>query len=275
MKLQKNILKGICLLIFISSACNKKHYPAQAGLAVHSAKVMSYNIHHANPPSRAGYIDVDAIARVIQKEQPDLAALQEVDVHTSRSGKTVNEAVELAAKTGMKFFYFAKAIDYDGGDYGVTILSRFPLSAQHTYKLPTASGTNGEPRVLATVQISLPHNQKLVFACTHLDAQRSDTNRLLQISAIIDILQKEKLPVIIGGDFNAEPSGSVINVLDKLFKRTCISNCDFTIPVQTPRKTIDFIAYTPFDKLSTLEHKVIDEKYASDHLPVLSTIQIK
>lgn len=275
MKLQKNILKGIYLLIFISSACNKKHYPVQSGLAVHSVKVMSYNIHHANPPSRADYIDVDAIARVIQKEQPALVALQEVDVYTKCSGQSVNEAAELAAKTGMKYYYFTKAIDYDGGDYGVAILSRFPLSAQHTYKLPTASGTNGEPRVLATVQISLPHNQKLVFACTHLDAQRSDTNRLLQITAIVDILQKEKLPVIIGGDFNAEPSGSVINVLDKLFKRTCISDCDFTIPVQTPRKTIDFIAYTPFDKFNTLEHKVIDEKYASDHLPVLATIQIK
>lgn len=275
MKLQKIILKGICLLFFISSACNKKQHSAQSGLAVHSVKVMSYNIHHANPPSRTGYIDLDAIAQVIKNQQPDLVALQEVDLHTKRSGESVNQAAELAAKTGLKFYYFAKAIDYDGGDYGVAILSRFPLSAPHTYKLPTASGTNGEPRVLATVQISLPHSQKLVFACTHLDAQKSDTNRLLQITAIVDILQKEKLPVIIGGDFNAEPSGSVINVLDKLFKRTCISNCGFTIPVQTPRKTIDFIAYTPFDKFSTLEHKIIDEKYASDHLPVQATIQIK
>ena len=49
--------------------------------------ILTYNIHHANPPSKPGLIDVDAIAAVIVKLRPDVVALQEVDVYTNRSGK--------------------------------------------------------------------------------------------------------------------------------------------------------------------------------------------
>ena len=38
-------------------------------------RIMSYNIHHANPPSRPGVIDLDAIARVIREQNPDLVVL--------------------------------------------------------------------------------------------------------------------------------------------------------------------------------------------------------
>ena len=78
-------------------------------------RVLSYNIHHANPPSRADLIDMKAIANVILSERPDLVALQEADVYTSRSGSSLHQAEELGRLTGMKA-YFAKAIDYAGGD---------------------------------------------------------------------------------------------------------------------------------------------------------------
>jgi endonuclease/exonuclease/phosphatase family metal-dependent hydrolase len=232
--------------------------------------IMSYNIHHANPPSKAGLIDVDAIAAVINKHKPDVVALQEVDVNTKRSG--LNEASLLAQKTKMNF-YFAKAIDYDGGQYGVAILSKYTLSGGSTLPLPTLAGSNGEPRVLATAQIEV-NGKKLIIGCTHLDAQRSDTNRLLQIAAIADYFQHEKGAVILTGDLNATSGGAVINTLDQHFTRTCMQDCGFTIPVESPSKTIDFIAYRPTAGFTVLSHKVIDEKYASDHLPVIATLKI-
>jgi endonuclease/exonuclease/phosphatase family metal-dependent hydrolase len=233
---------------------------------------MSYNIHHANPPSRVGFIDLEAIAGVINKENPDLVAIQEVDVHTGRSGRQVSEAEELASKTGLKA-YFAKSIDYDGGDYGVLILSRYPMANEHTYRLPTASGTKGEPRVLATAEIKLP-GRSILFACTHLDAQRQDSSRYLQINALTDILKKEKLPVVIGGDFNAEPNSRVIQVLDQFLTRTCVEHCGFTIPSDQPTKTIDFIAYTS-KAFQVQDHQAIQEAYASDHLPVMATLHLQ
>ena len=75
---------------------------------------MSYNIHHCNPPSKAGLIDVDAIAAVLKKEGPEIVSLQEVDVFTRRSGG-IDQAAQIAEKAGYPFFYCAKAIDCDGG----------------------------------------------------------------------------------------------------------------------------------------------------------------
>lgn len=233
-----------------------------------SIRVMAYNIHHANPPSKPGFIDIDAIVRVIRAQNPDIVALQEVDVNTARSG-SIDEAKEIAGKLDMNVF-FGKAIDYDGGEYGVAILSKFPMSEEVVHKLP---GTNGEPRVLATAKLSLPDGKDIRFGSTHLDAG-SSANRELQINEIAEIASDEALPFIIGGDFNATPDSEVIRVLDYNFDRTC-KLCPPTIPVNDPQKAIDFIAYHhPEDKFSVESHKVIDEKYASDHLPIIAVIKM-
>ncbi|ULT41285.1 hypothetical protein KRR40_42520 [Niabella defluvii] len=70
-------------------------------------------------------------------------------------------------------------------------------------------------------------------------------------------------------DFNAEEHSGVIKILDKGFTRTC-SNCAPTIPVINPQKAIDFIAYKPGKLLSLKHHQVVNETYASDHLPVVA-----
>jgi endonuclease/exonuclease/phosphatase family metal-dependent hydrolase len=260
--------------VALSISCTQKAVPAGSNYTSSGISILSYNIHHANPPSKPNVIDIEAIAHVINLQQPDIVALQEIDVHTNRSGKTVNEAEEIARLTGMKY-YFAKAIDYDDGEYGVAILSKLPMEAMTNNPLPTAEGTRGEHRTLATAIINLPGNKKIVFASTHLDAQRSDTNRLLQIKKIGEFFNNEKLPVIIAGDFNATPNSDVINILDKYFTRTCLNNCGSTIPVIIPTKTIDFIAYKPSDKFIVIEQKVVDEQYASDHRPVLALFKLK
>ncbi len=269
-----------CAYLIMFMSCGSKMIQGSLSTSVHAGDtsfalhILCYNIHHANPPSRPDFIDLQAIANVIKQQQPHLVALQEVDVHTMRSGKSSNQAQELARLTGMKAF-FAKAIDYEGGEYGVAILSKLPMEEMKNTPLPTADGTGGEHRTLATAVITLPQGNKIVFACTHLDAQRQDTNRFLQINKIVEVLQLEKLPVVVAGDFNAVPSTPVIKKLDEFFTRTCITNCGFTVPVINPSKTIDFIAVKPGAAFNVIEHQVIDEKYASDHLPVKAVIQFK
>lgn len=244
---------------------------AQASLA-QKLKVMSYNIHHANPPSRKDSIDIDAIVKVIKAQDPALVALQEVDVNTGRSGNR-NQATEIAQKLGMQVF-FGKAIDHDGGDYGVAILSKFPISDPKVYRLPTLESTGGEPRVLATVNLKLADGRRMIFGSTHLDAQRDSVNREMQIREINRIAALEKLPFVIAGDFNAPPGSGVIKTLDQQFSRTC-TQCEPTIPVINPQKTIDFIAFKPDGTFKVLSNTVVQEKYASDHLPVVAVLQIK
>ena len=235
-----------------------------------SIKVMTYNIHHCNPPSRPGVIDMQAVVSVIRAESPDLVALQEVDVNTVRSGP-YNQASEIASELGM-YHYFGKAIDYDGGAYGVAILSKYRLYDAVVYRLPLVSG--GENRVMAMASLKLPDSTAIRFASTHLDAQGDPSNRLSQITRIIDIADGETLPVIIGGDFNAVPGSEEINLLDTYFERTC-RLCPPTIPVTDPTRAIDFIAYRhPENKFDVSSHKVPSAVYPSDHRPVSAVIDL-
>lgn len=249
------------------------HRPVTAETPLASTiNVLCYNIHHANPPSVKDKIDIPAISKVIGSTAPDIVALQEVDVYTDRSGKALHQAEALAKEHGMQYF-FAKGIDYGGGEYGVAILSKYPVLETKRYPLTTLAGTNGEPRVLATALLQLPGNKRLLMACTHLDAQRSDSNRQVQIREIMGLLKDQPYPLVLAGDLNAANGTPVIDELDRHFTRTC-SDCAPTIPVENPRKCIDFIAFSP-GKFEVLKHVVIPEKYASDHLPVNAVLRLK
>lgn len=264
----KIILAGLLL-----SACSPKVVSKkQTVYGERVLKVMSYNIHHANPPSKAkeGLIDIDAVAAVILKQKPDLVGIQETDKGTKRSGN-VDEAALLGQKTGMHAQFF-KAIDYDGGDYGLTILSHYPIQSFSKVNLPQAM--KGEARILSYITVNIPGKGKLTFANTHLDATHPDSNRIVQMKRIIAELGNKQGPVIIVGDFNSEASKEPIRILDQHFRRTCVNSCAFTIPEMRPNKTIDYIAIKNAD-WPVLEHTVIPETYASDHRPVVATFQLK
>jgi endonuclease/exonuclease/phosphatase family metal-dependent hydrolase len=233
-------------------------------------RVMCYNIHHAAPPANADKIDLDAIAKVINDQKPDLVALQEVDVNTKRSG-SFNQAEELGKKTGLTAYFF-KAIDFEGGGYGVAILSRYPVTATHRYPLPNDERNPGEPRVLGTATIMLPGKHEILFACTHLEAGGDSINRQLQMEAIPRLLQDVSIPIIIAGDFNAAPGSGVVRTLDNHFHRTC-DPCEPTIPVNNPKRAIDFVAFSPQGHFKVKHHIVIAERHASDHLPVFAILE--
>lgn len=229
-------------------------------------KVLSYNIHHANPPSTEE-IDLDAIAKVVIESGADLVALQEVDVYTVRSGKSSHQAEELGKMTGMHVF-FSKGIDYQGGEYGTAILSKYPLRRTQRYELPNLEGLTSEPRTLAVVTLEI-EGRLFKFANTHLDYTNAENN-LLQAKKILEIFEGEKLPVMMAGDFNAVPDSPSIRLLDQHFTRSCIEGCAFTSPQLQPRRTIDYIMMSRDSPFKVLEHQVINEIYASDHLPVLA-----
>jgi endonuclease/exonuclease/phosphatase family metal-dependent hydrolase len=234
---------------------------------------MSYNVHHCNPPLKPDVIDLDAVAAVLKKEGPDIVALQEIDMGARRSG-SVNQAAEIAAKAGYPFFYFAKAIDFDGGEYGVAILSKFPISDTRVHRLPTDETIGGEPRVLATALVTLPNKKLIRFGATHLDAGRSHVNRLLQMKEISRIAGETVEPFVIAGDFNAREGSEVIDKMDVDFTRSC-RNCQNTFNEEAEQGAIDFIAWRQKDNFAVRSHRVVSEKEASDHLPIVALLQLK
>jgi len=230
-------------------------------------KVMTYNIHHGNPPAQSGVIDLQAVADVINSQAPDLVALQELDVLTKRANG-VDEVKKLAALTGMHPF-FSKGIDFDGGEYGVAILSRFKPNHTERFPLPSKEGLPAEARSLAVVNVSLPNGQRLDFACTHLDLK--EEHRLLQVTEINKILGPRKGTVILAGDFNFEATNPAMAILEQHFNRSCKENCDPTIPEVNPQKEIDFILLKKGNRLKVVSHQVLKNVIASDHLPVVAS----
>lgn len=259
------LLKAICLSLAMTNfSCALKNRKLSGP---HEITVLTYNIHHANPPSKPGFIDIDAICQVIEDSKADIVALQEVDMSTQRSGN-IDQAKAIAKQLGFNYHFF-KAIDYDKGEYGLAILSRFPVRNPQTYRLPQVE--KAEERILALLQIQVG-KEWILLANTHLDAKRSHTNRIAQMKHINGIAADVDLPLIICGDFNANPDSEVIRIMDTQFKRTCV-DCQPTIPQINPRRAIDFIATR---NLSWEQQRieVIQEPYASDHLPVKVVFRI-
>lgn len=236
-------------------------------------KVMTYNIHIGNPPSKpAGTVDLPAIAAAIKAQNPDLVALQEVDVNTNRSGANLDQAKELARLTGMNYF-FSKAIDYDGGQFGDAVLSRFPILESLRYELPVTAKLGGETRSLAMITVE-KEGQRFLFASTHLDHLAAEDNRVLQANELVKIVKTLNLPLIIAGDLNATPVSNPLTILRQELNWGCKSSCPLTFSAQKPTSTIDYIMMRPAEKFNVLSYVAVNESYASDHLPVLAEIQL-
>ena len=95
-------------------------------------RVMTYNIHRCTGCDRV--VSAERIARVIAEHQPDVVALQEVDVGHPRTGR-IDQAAVIAAMLGMHW-HFHPAIQRDGGGSGDAILSRYPLRLTRAGALP-------------------------------------------------------------------------------------------------------------------------------------------
>lgn len=233
-------------------------------------KVMTYNIHHGNPPERPGVIDLPAIAAVIKQHTPDLVALQEIDKLTKRTGQ-VDQLKQLAELTGM-FYFFSKGIDYEGGEYGVGILSKYPIKSSTRYPLPSKAGLDAEARSLAVIQVAMANGKPLTFASTHLDL--NNEHRMLQVQEINRILGKVKNDVILAGDLNLISTTPAMKILEQHFTRSCTENCAPTIPQDEPKEEIDFILLKKGSRMKVVSHQVFPNIDASDHLPVMAIYQI-
>ncbi|WP_232835067.1 endonuclease/exonuclease/phosphatase family protein [Pleomorphovibrio marinus] len=234
-------------------------------------RVLTYNIHHCNPPSISGEIDIEGIAKVIAESGAEIVALQEVDVFTERSGKDLHQAKELARLTGMDW-HFHKSIDHDGGEYGNAILTSFPIKEKGGFALPFQENT--EPRGVAYVKLDLGSGKLLKFASTHLDFT-NEANTLMQAKHLNEYFIENSDPLIVAGDFNSERSSAPITYLETYFEDSCLGKCPPTFPQDQPKTTLDYIFLRKDHGMKTKVHEVIEETHASDHRPVFALIAIE
>lgn len=261
----------MAIFIFLKPVIMNKHFLSylilsflccvSINISAQQIKILTYNIHHANPPSENGsVINLDTIASIIKKTNADLVGLQEIDVNLNRS-QNVDQAKKLAELTGMHYF-FSKGINLDAGEYGTVILSKYPIVKSERFELP--SPIESEKRSLSIVHVKLK-GKIIKFANTHLDLKNE--NRLAQTAFIVDKFKNDKNLVILVGDLNAQPSEQPIQNLEKIFTKSQVKN-GFTIPVINPDREIDYIMLNKGHQFKYKNHHVLDETYASDHRPV-------
>lgn len=239
-------------------------------------KVMSYNIHIATPPSKPDFShkDLPAIADVINREQPSLVALQEVDKYTERSGKSSDQAKDLAELTGMHY-HFAAASQKSDGEQGQAILSKYPIIEAESYKLPVLESSDGETRSLAVVVVEV-EGVKVAFMSVHLD-HRSNADRKFQIEQMLEHTKRfEEYPIVFGGDFNMKSDNENFSLVKTQFAMVT-DHHPLTFPQINPRVAIDFILLNKrgVELFDVERYYTVDEQYASDHLPLVIELKLK
>ena len=253
-------------LTFSGSICFQLQAQTEPGTL--TIRVLTFNIKHGE--TMRGDFDLDLIAGVILKCDPDLVALQEVDFRTRRV-QNMDLVLELACRTGM-IPLFGRAMDFDGGAYGEGILSKYPLASSKVYPLDAAP--QNEPRAALVVEINPGDPHSFFFMATHLDHTRDASDRISQARQINSIVGEFGRPAILAGDLNATPGSVPIGILETIWTATGGANPEPTYPSDAPVRKIDYIMVYPADRWRAIDHLVVDEKWASDHRPYLVTLEL-
>ena len=255
--MKRTIIALLALATLATAYADGHNFPPKENNAL---RIMSYNVH--NLIGMDGKRDAKRIAEIINDAAPDLVALQELDSATLRSNNAVALA-ELAAET-MMYPVYGPAIDFQGGKYGVGILSKEKPVAVRQTPLPGRE----EKRTLLVVEF-----ENYILACTHFSLTAAD--RLASVSVINQALKGAVKPLFLAGDINAEASSEVQTALAENFV-TLNDPKQNTIPVVNPDRCIDYIyMYRNSRECSVLRRQVIPETVASDHLPLYVDVRIK
>lgn len=244
-----------------------------AGDQITSVRVLTYNIRHGQ--GMDGVYDLERIAGIIRSARPDVVALQEVDRGTARSGET-DQVERLAGMLGM-YGEFGKAIDFQGGEYGVAVLSRWPLHYADNRALPS-SPPYYEPRTALTVFTRAGAAGPLIqITATHLDDARDSPDRWDQAASLNDLLVSDDgRPSILAGDFNARGEVELLALIERYWANVAAADPPLPQGAAPSRRGLrsDFVFFRPRDRWRVVDWQVIDAPpEASDHRPVLAVLE--
>lgn len=241
-----------------------------------SVHILTYNIHAGKDAQSVP--SIPRIGAFIDSLKPDIVFLQEVDRKTERSGGE-DHLAQLAKLTGMNAA-FAKSLDYQGGEYGIGMLSRWPIDSVIVVHLTVEppeqrAGGSTEPRVALHAVVRTPFGP-LHFVNTHIDAAREGTYRRQEIVGLLAHIRRHvpaAEPVIFGGDLNSRPATDEIGAVSLALSDSwlaCGAGEGMTFPAAAPDRRIDYV----FFRQARCLHARVPETQASDHRPLFVTLEI-
>ena len=243
-----------------------------------SLRVMTYNVHSST--GMDGRISPDRIARVIARHDPDVIALQELDVRMKRTGG-LDQAGIIARKLEMAY-HFHPSFVVEDGQFGNAVLSRFPMELVHVKGFKKNNGhAREELRGALWVRVDV-HGIPVNVITTHLSIWPKE--RFEQANRLCgDWLEKYKTPeaLVLCGDLNALPGSAVY----RRFKK-CLRDAQKMLPPKMRPGNTWFVGY-PFVRIDHVfvntPVQVTDahipatrlERVASDHLPLMVDLKLE
>ena len=228
--------------------------------------IMSFNTQHClNYMERK--IDFEIMARAILDCDADIVGLNEMrDIgHHSEFTAQVEKLAEL---TGMKYFYFAQAIEVSGkGPYGNALLSRIPIIQAETISIPDPKPKrySGYYETRCVLRARLEGGVTVLVSHFGLNPDEQEH----AVKTVMGQICDEKC--ILMGDFNVLPDAAVLAPIRERMYDTaqCFDGVKLSFPSDAPRRKIDYIFVSRDVKVLAAD---IPPIVASDHRPHTATL---
>ncbi len=256
---------------------------ADRGSAV-PLRIATYNIHAGTGSD--GVFDLDRQATALRALDADVIGLQEVDVHWGARSGDLDVAGELARRLGMRVsfapIYSLDPVTAQGPrrEYGVAVLSRFPVRAAANHEITRLSTQDEDPVPapapgFGEVTLKVRGVPVQVFV-THLDYRADPAVRVAQVADTRRIMARERAArpgarQVLLGDFNAGPSAPELGPLWREL-RDAAAGAPGTYPAADPVKRIDYVAVGRGVRVRGVS--VPEEAVASDHRPVVAELTL-
>ncbi|MBL8920107.1 MAG: endonuclease/exonuclease/phosphatase family protein [Myxococcaceae bacterium] len=230
---------------------------------------MTYNI-------LAGDRGLDGIRKTLEAADADVIALQEVDEKTRRSGR-VDQAAALGKALSMQHT-FAAHFPYQGGRYGVALLSRYPIvsSLRRTVKGSRLAQLDATVRTPSgDVRIIVVHYTVTFPLRDEQETAATDAARLAEATATATLAKATGGPVLVLGDMNDDTGSPTYEQLAPTMQDAC------EVKGKGLAKTWNSaFAFTRIDYVWASTHFEVEgcgtlPGTASDHLPVVADLCLR
>ena len=240
-------------------------------------RILTYNVHGCIGTDRR--LDVGRIVGAIAAFEPDIVALQELDVGRARSGG-VDQAHEIARGLDMAC-HFNAALTVEEEQYGDAILTSYPERLIKAGPLPgLKTRVQVEPRGALWVAVDIGGVEVQIITA-HLGLVPREQRRQAATLAGADWLGCEdcRNPAILLGDFNATGASIVYRTLAARLTdaRRLVRNSagTSTFPSAFPMLRIDHVFVTPDVRVTAIAAPYGPlTRIASDHLPLVMDFEL-
>lgn len=231
-------------------------------------KIMTFNVQHCLSYME-NKIDFEIMAKAILDCEADIVGLNEMR-SAGPDPEYTAQVEKLAELTGMKYFYFAEAVNFPGkGPYGNAILSKIPIISAKSIPIPvpTPKKYDGyyEPRCVLKAELEGGITVLITHFDLYPDAHESAAKTI--VASLSDAR------CILMGDFNITPDNPLLAPIKAKMKDTAeaFEVPKLSFPSDAPNRKIDYIFVSQDIDVESADIPPIT---ASDHRPHVAKVKL-